>query len=94
VNKHKNFIQNSSERLTFVAGQVGILLMSAACVTGMLELPSHPDNKVIVPMQPNIALANELNELNSPIRREREDPAPQHDSYSVSQRTHSVAASK
>lgn len=92
--KTKTVIKSSSESISSLASQLGILLMSVAAVTGMLELQDHPTNRIIIPGQPNLAMANELNELNSPIRREREDSSPHYISYTVAQRTHSRAAKK
>ena len=94
MHKHKNFIQDTTENLSAVAGKVGITLMSAAAVTGAVELPTHLDTRVVMPMQPNFVMADELNELNNPIRREREDTAPHYISYSETQRTHGRAATK
>ena len=94
MSKNKKIKSNTSENLSKFAEQAGMLLMTAAAVTGMLELPTRPDNRIIVPGRASFAMANEYNELNEPIRREREDPAPHYANYSVTQRTHSRAANK
>lgn len=71
-----------------------MLLMTAATVTGMLELPNHPNNRVVLPGQPVFVMANENDELNNPIRREREESAPHFISYAIAQRTPSRASKK
>lgn len=94
-NKTKiGYLHKATEQVSKISGQIGMLLMTAAAVTGMLELPSHPNNRVIVPNQPIFESSSIYNELNDPIRREREDPAPHYVNYSVTQRTHSRAANK
>jgi len=93
VSKKINIIQKSSENLARLAEQAGILLMTAAAVTGMLELPDHPNNKIIVPGQPSFTLASENDELNNPIRREKEESEPHFAGYSITRRTPSKATS-
>ncbi len=88
------YMDKTVGRISKVSEQIGMLLMTAAAVTGMLELPSHPNNRVVVPNQPTFEMSNVSDELNNPIRREREDPAPHYMNYSVTQRTHSRAANK
>jgi hypothetical protein len=83
-----------TDKIQKISAQIGMTLMTLAAVTGMLELPSHTDTRVVLPGQPSFALSNDYNQLNDPIRREREDPAPHYASYSIIQRTHSRAASK
>ena len=63
------------------------MLMTAAAVTGMIELPNHTNSRIIVPSQMAFAAASENEELNNPLRREREESAPHYISYSVNQRT-------
>jgi hypothetical protein len=53
----------------------------------MLEMPDHPNGKIVLPNQPSFVLAGENEEANNPIRREREDTAPHYISYSEVQRT-------
>ncbi len=68
------------------------MLMAAAAVAGMLELPEHGNNKIVVPTQPVFAFAGESSgeaEVN-PIRREKEtEESGAHNliSYNVAQRT-------
>jgi hypothetical protein len=89
-----NMITTAQNNLTHLAAQLGIVLMTAATVTGMMELPNHPNNKVVLPGQPAYILASEDEEINNPVRREREETAPHFISYSETQRTTSRAAKK
>ena len=90
-----NITTTAIENLNHLANQLGMTLMAAAAVAGMLELPNHPNNRVVLPGQPILALANEDSELNNPIRREREEEsAPHFISYAVTQRTVSRASRK
>jgi hypothetical protein len=78
------------QRLAEVATKSGIVLMAAAATIGMLELPEHPDKRVVVPHQPAFAFATENSDNNRPdntLRREREETGPHYISYSVAQRT-------
>ena len=82
--------QPNIDKLAKASHQVGLMLMTAAVTIGMLELPDHPNNKVIVPNQPAFAYAGnniEDTNLNNPVRREREEAGPHYISYSVNQRT-------
>jgi hypothetical protein len=83
----KTKIGNSTiDQLGKVAGQAGLILMTAAVTVGMLELPDHTNSKIVLPNQPAFAFAGE-NEENNPVRREREESAPHFISYSEVQRT-------
>lgn len=84
--KTKNI--KKSDQLAELARQTGLLLMTTAVTLGMLELPEHPNSRVVVPGQPAFALA-ENSEVNpdNPMRREREDTGPHYVSYSVTERT-------
>ena len=84
--KHQN---TPIEKLAQVSQQAGLLLMTAAVTIGMVELPEHSNNKIIVPNQPAFAFANNPGEANpnNPLRREREEAGPHYISYSVNQRT-------
>jgi hypothetical protein len=77
------------QKLADVAAQSGMLLMATAATFGMLELPDHPDKRVIVPTRPVFAFADESAPTGSDntLRREREEAGPHYISYSVSQRT-------
>ena len=64
--------------------------MAAAATIGMLEMPEHPDKRVVVPHQPAFAFATENggnNQQDNTLRREREEAGPHYISYSVAQRT-------
>jgi hypothetical protein len=80
-------MKTTTETLTTISQQIGIVLMTAAATVGMLELPDHLGAKVVVPNQPAFAFASESTEGANPLRREREESAPHYISYSVSQRT-------
>ncbi len=69
-----------------LAGQAGIIIMTAAVTLGMLEAPDHNTSKIILPNQPAFVFA-ENGEENNPVRREREDTVPHFISYSEVQRT-------
>lgn len=75
------------DKVTEVASQAGLVLMTAAVTLGMLEMPDHPNSKIIMPNQPSFVLAGENEEANNAIRREREDTVPHYISYSEVQRT-------
>jgi hypothetical protein len=75
------------DQLGKIAGQAGLILMTAAVTLGMVELPDRPNAKVVLPNQPAFAFADENDEANNPIRREREESAPHFISYSEIQRT-------
>jgi hypothetical protein len=94
MSQNKKMVTTAQDYLTHLAAQLGIVLMTAATVTGMLELPNHPNSKVVLPGQPAYILASEDEELNNPVRREREETAPHFISYSETQRTTSRAAKK
>ena len=66
---------------------IGIAVMTLATVVGMLELPGHTPNRFVLPAQTATVTANNLNEVNNPIRREKEEAVSQYVSYSESQRT-------
>ena len=85
--QNKNIIESSADHLTAIAGQAGLMLMTLATITGMVELPNHPNSRIIVPGQVSFAAANINEALNNPLRREREESAPHYISYSVNQRT-------
>jgi hypothetical protein len=78
--------QNIQDSLADVAQQLGMVLMATAATVGMLELPDHPNSRLIVPNQPAL-VAVTAEEGNNPLRREREETAPHHISYSETQRT-------
>lgn len=84
----KTKIENSPiNQLGKVAGQAGLILMTAAVTLGMVELPDHTNSKIILPTQPSFAFAGENEEANNPARREEEESAPHFISYSEVQRT-------
>ncbi|HEY5442844.1 MAG TPA: hypothetical protein VIJ68_04860 [Candidatus Saccharimonadales bacterium] len=80
---------NTTETITELGKQAGLLLMTAAVTLGMLELPDRPNNRVVLPSQPAFAWANENEEGNNPnaLRRSSEETEQHYISYSVTQRT-------
>ena len=87
--KTKNIDKPIVGKLTDIAQQAGIILMTAAVTLGMLEMPEH-SKRVIVPNQPAPEFAENGNETNpdsSALRREREETGPHYVSYNVTQRT-------
>lgn len=87
--------QNSNaDFLSEIAEKAGMIVMTAAAISGFFELPSHGIVRVALPGQSSLAFANLDDELNSPVRREREEAGPHYVSYSVSQRTHSRSLRK
>lgn len=86
--KQKSIIETATDNFSEVGQKVGLVLMAAAAVTGMLELPNHENSKIIVPNQPAFAFAGNNNDIN-PVRREKgsEEAGVTHVSYSIAQRT-------
>ncbi len=85
--KKSKKLQKTSDKLTEMAQQGGIMLMTLAATAGMLELPEHPNNRVVLPSQPAFVTANEDDELNNPLRSESQETDQHYISYSVAQRT-------
>ena len=73
------------------ADKLGVFIMTAATVVGMLELSNHGVNRYILPAQTaTVTVNNSQNDINSnQIRREKEETATESEfvSYSQSQRT-------
>jgi hypothetical protein len=91
--------KNSLSLANFASAAVqdlGIYAMAIATTVGMLQLGDKPNSRIIIPGQPSFAMANELNdELNNPIRREKEEETAAHSmSFSVVQRTQSRAGKR
>jgi hypothetical protein len=86
--KQKSFFEKSSDSISDAGEKLGILLMSAAVVTGMLEFSDHQTNKIVLPNQPILSFASD-NSGNNPLRREKgsEEAGVTHISYSIAQRT-------
>ncbi len=61
--------------------------MTAAATLGMLELPEHPNSRIVLTSQPVFAMTTQNTHQNNPIRREREETSPHYISYSVVERT-------
>jgi hypothetical protein len=89
VTKTKN---KTADAISDVAAKTGLLLMAAATTLGMVEMPNHNKEKIVLPMQASPAFAPALggseNEVQaSQMRREREEAGPHYVSYAVYQRT-------
>lgn len=86
--KTKN-TKTKPEKLFEAAQQAGLVLMTAAVTLGMLELPDHPNSRIVLPSQPAFAWANENEDLNNNnvLRRSNEETEQHYISYSVAQRT-------
>lgn len=94
MSQNKNIATAAQESIQQFAGQLGLTLMAAATVTGMLELPNHANSRIILPGQPSFAAVTDNEEANNPIRREKEEAAPHYMSYAITQRTPSRASKK
>jgi hypothetical protein len=82
--------KTAADKLSQAGSQLGVMLMTAAVTLGMLELPEHPNSRVVVPGQPAFVFAENSGDANpnNPIRREREEETgPHYISYSVAERT-------
>lgn len=87
--KNKNILEQLTEALSGIAYKVGMVLMTAAAVTGMLELPNHQDSKITLVNQPIMAFAGNTPSTDNPLRREKEstETSSVQISYSAVQRT-------
>ncbi|MHB1865082.1 MAG: hypothetical protein ACYCPS_02875 [Candidatus Saccharimonadales bacterium] len=78
---------NTKKIIKSYTTSLGLIIMSAATVVGMLELPDHTANRYLLPVQPVRVRLNSQNLNVNPINREREDNTPSYVSYNESQRT-------
>jgi len=87
--KNKNFIEKLADRLSQAGIQAGIIVMAAATVTGILELPSHQDSRAVLPNQAVLAFAGNNLGVDNPLRREKEstETSTVQISYRATQRT-------
>lgn len=88
ANKTKN--KTATKQIQDIASNAGLLLMTAAATTLMLEVPDHPNARIALAPQPVFAnppgqIAEQEN--SNSMRREREETGPHYISYSVTQRT-------
>lgn len=85
--KTKNSKTNS-DQLATAGQQLGMVLMTLAATIGMIELPEHPNSKIVTPSQPVFAFAGmQDGQQDNPLRREREETGPHYISYGINQRT-------
>lgn len=85
-----NIQKDAKQAINNIAANAGLLLMTAAATTLMLELPDHPNAKATLNTQPVFSApgsATEQQMPNNEMRRERDETGPHYISYSISQRT-------
>ncbi len=85
MSKNKNQ-KTFNDRSLETVQQLGIVLMAAATLLGVVEIPEH-GKRVDLLAQPTFAFAAEHSESGSTLRREREESAPHYISYENTQRT-------
>lgn len=86
----KTNIQKTTDQINQAAANAGLALMAAATTIGLVQLPTEPDKKVIVPTnKPAFATVDNVPGYfeENQLRRERDEIHPQSISYSVNQRT-------
>jgi hypothetical protein len=79
----------TTESLQGLSQNIGMVLMTAAATLGMLELPEHPNAKVVISSQPAFSFATNVSndEGSNLLRREKEETGAHYISYSTIQRT-------
>lgn len=91
ANKTKN--KTPANQIQSVVANTGLLLMTAAAATLMLEVPEqHNERRAVLTPQPAYAAPGqiadrEMHTSNNEMRRERDETHPHYASYSVTQRT-------
>lgn len=87
--KNKNFLEQSFESITEAGKNLGIVIMTAAVVTGIMELPNQLDTKFTLLNEPILAFNSSNTANDNPVRREKEstETSPVQISYSATQRT-------
>lgn len=79
-----NSIKTQSEE---IAQNVGIVLMSAATILGMVEVSDHQKIKIALPNQPILATAGDVSQDSNPMRREKDEVSNHYVNYSTNLRT-------
>ncbi len=95
-NKTKTNI-SALDKIGEISQQAGLLLMTAAVTLGMVEIPEHVNNKIVLPVEAvysQVGGAGANDETNSTLRREKEESGPHYVSYSSIQRTHARAGKR
>ena len=87
MSDNKNNTKNITERLPELGQQLGMLLMTAAAIVGMLEITDHPNKVMVGNQQPVFAYAGHSGDDQNAQRRERDETGPHYTSYSIGQRT-------
>ena len=79
--------KTAMDQINDATQNAGLLLMTAAVTLGMVELPEHLNNRIVIPNQPSYAQVGNNVQNDNTLRREREESAPHYISYSTVQRT-------
>lgn len=88
--ENKNLLHRSNDKLAQLCRQAGYVLMAAAAITGIMELPNHQGNQVVnLINQPSVAFASHSPSVENPLRREKEstETGTVQISYNTVQRT-------
>ncbi len=88
--KNINTFQNVSSNLATAGQNLGVVVMAAATMFGLVEVSNHQMLRGAVAVQPAFSIADFSNtpkEEGSTQRREREESGPHYVSYGISQRT-------
>ena len=75
-------IEHDSEAVAKFLEWSGMVLMTAATLTGLAELPNYLNNRVAV-LRPEVALVSQTANINNPLLRERDESTPQYITFNV-----------
>jgi hypothetical protein len=80
--------KTSIDKLTEAGQNLGLILMTAAVTSGLIDMPHSPDKRVILTSRPVFAPeAASSGESPNQLRRERDEVGPHYISYNINQRT-------
>lgn len=79
-------VETFKDRSLETVQQLGFVLMAAATLVGVVEMPEH-GNRMNMLVQPTFTFASGHSGSGSTLRREREETAPHYISYEITQRT-------
>ncbi len=81
--------KTSTEKISDIAQQAGMVIMAAAMTLSMAELRENPANRLVLPNQPALETvgAHDGAGPSQTIRHEKEEIRPHHVSYSAYQPT-------
>lgn len=87
--KNKKILEQSFENISEAVKHAGIVIMAAAAVTGIMELPNQLDSKFTLLNQPILAFNSNNSVNDNPMRREKEstETSSVQISYNTTQRT-------